>query len=474
MTTEIPPSITTPDNVETRVGTLRFFDGFPDEATVEKCYDNLDFQRGVQAYLTGLPAVSVEAFRRGMAESFGPGNQTAIIAEQLMDAKTLGLTGNNNTPYIFLTLDTKDGPLVVEIPPGVLGMLDDSWERWVEDVGFTGPDKGNGGKYLLLPPDYKGDVPEGYFVARSRTFGHWLFFRTFLKDGDPKPGVDSVKKLLRVYPLAEAANPPAMKFFNFSGKAFNTISPVDFSFYEYLNRVIQEEPNEAMSPDTLGLFASLGIEKGKPFAPDARMKKILTETAAVGNATARTLAYRCRIKDAYYYPNSAWCIPWIGGSYQFEQNGVRILDASAFYFFYGIGISPGMSEKLVGKGSQYAAAFVDAKANPLDGSKTYKVHLPPDIPVKDFWSLIVYDNQTRSQLQTDQRFPMVSSQTKDLLTNDDKSVDVYFGPKAPAGKENNWVQTIPGKGWNVLMRLYGPLEPWFDKTWRPGEIEQVQ
>jgi hypothetical protein len=473
MTTDIPPSITTPDRVETRLGTLRFFDGFPDKATVEKCYDNLDFQRAVQTYLTGLPAVSTDAFRRSLAESFGPANQTAIISEQMLDAKTLALTGNNNTPYTFVWLDTKDGPLVLEMPPEALGMLDDSWQRWVTDVGVTGPDKGKGGKYLLLPPGYKGDIPEGYLVAHSHTFGNWLFFRVFLKDGDPKPGVESVKKLLRVYPLAKAAKPPEMKFVDFSGKAFNTIGPADFSFFEYLNRVIQEEPNEALSPDTLGLFASIGIEKGKPFAPDARMKKVLTEAAAVGNATVRTLAYRSRIKDAYLYPNSAWCLPWVGGSYQFEQNGVRLLDAQSWYFFYAIGISPGMSEKMVGKGSQYAGAFVDAKGNPLDGGKKYKLHLPPNIPVKDFWSLIIYDNQTRSQLQTDQRFPSVSSQTKELLINDDKSVDVYFGPKAPTGKENNWVQTIPGKGWNVLLRLYGPLDPWFDKAWRPGEIELV-
>jgi hypothetical protein len=200
------------------------------------------------------------------------------------------------------------------------------------------------------------------------------------------------------------------------------------------------------------LFASIGIENGKTFAPDARMKKILTEAAAVGNATVRTLAYKSRIKDAYLYPKSAWCLPWVGGSYQFEQNSVRLLDAQSWYFFY---------------------AFVDSEGNPLDGSKTYKLQLPPNIPVKDFWSVIIYDNQTRSQLQTDQRFPSVSSQTKGLAINDDRSVDVYFGPKAPTGKENNWVQTIPGKGWNVLLRLYGPLEPWFDKTWRPGEIELV-
>jgi hypothetical protein len=471
MTTDIPSSIIAPNTVETRLGTLRFTDGFPDDATAAKVYDNLDFQRGVQAYLAALPAVSIEAFRRSYAD-FGPVNQTVLISEQLLDAKSLFLTANTTTPYTVLYLSTKDGPLVLEVPPEVLGPMDDAWFRWVTDVGITGPDKGKGGKYLLLPPGYTGAVPDGYFVARSRTVGNLLFFRTFLKDGDPKPGVDSVKSSLRVYPLSQAANPPPMKFVNITGKAFNTIGPGDYSALEFVNRVIQDEPIDALDPDTLGLFAAIGIEKGKPFAPDDRMKKILTEAAAVGDATTRTMLYKNRIKEAYFYPNSAWMTVFIGGSYKFEQDGAVKLDAKAMFFFYATGITPAMTMEMVGKGSQYAGAFVDAKGNPLDGSKMYSLHLPPNIPAKNFWSFTLYDNQTRSMLQTDGS-PAVGSLTKGLLINADGSVDVYFGPKPPTGKEANWVQTVPGKGWNTLLRLYGPLEPWFNKTWRPGEIEPI-
>jgi hypothetical protein len=470
MTTDIPASIITPDKVETPIGTLKFVDGFPDKETVTKVYDNLDFQRGTQAYLQALPIVSIEGARRAIL-SFGPANQTCVISEQLLDSKSLFLTANTTTPYSCVWLDLKDGPLVLEIPSFVLGPIDDALFKWDSDIGFTGPDKGKGGKYLLLPPGYSGSVPDNYFVVKCRTFGHLMFFRTFLKDGNPSPGVENVKKNLKIYSLSQAANPPAMQFFNMSGKAFNTIGPSDFSAFEYTDHMIQAEPADVMPPDMLGLYASIGIEKGKTFSPDARMKKILVGAAAVGDATARTLTYQSKIKEAFFYPNSGWLTVFIGGSYTFQDSmGVRILDAQSMMFFYATGITPAMSMKMVGQGSAYAGCFIDSKGEALDGSKTYKIHLPPNIPAKEFWSFTAYDNQTRSMLQTDQQFPAVGSENKKMLVNKDGSVDIYFGPKAPAGQENNWVQTIPGKGWNTLLRLYGPLDPWFNKAWQPGEF----
>lgn len=474
MTTTIPTGIESPDKVETRLGTLHFFDGFPDDASVEKLYDNLDFQRAVQAYLLGLAPVNQLANRKGILE-VGPANTTVPIFETMMNARSIFLTPNNNTPYTWFWLDLRNGPLVMEVPPKVLGLIDDMWYNFVTDVGFVGPDKGEGGKYLLLPPGYEGEVPEGYFVVRPTTFSVWVPWRTFLENGDPKPGVDRVKKFLKIYPLSQAANPPKLNFVNVSGRDFNTVGPADYPFWEYLNQVVQEEPTESVDPVTLGLWASIGIQKGKPFNPDARMKKILTEAALVGDATARAIMYRWRSPEGYYYPDtkSAWRTGFVGG-YKFEENGARHLDGYAGFFFYATGVTPAMDSKEVGEGSQYMAAFVDSKGNPLDGGNNYKLHLPPNIPVANFWSVILYDNQTRSMLQNDQQWPAVSSQTKGLLVNPDSSVDIYFGPKPPAGKENNWVQTIPNKGWNTLLRLYGPLQPWFDKTWRPGEIELVK
>jgi hypothetical protein len=474
MTTKIPSDITTPDAVETRLGTLRFFDGFPDDATVEKVMDNLDLSRGVQAFLSGMPGASLAGMRSGFRK-LGVGNGTILLFESLLDSESLFLTGNTDSVYFSTWLDLTDGPLVLEAPPRVLAFLDDFWFQYVIDIGNAGPDKGQGGKYLVLPPDYKGEVPQGHFVARSRTNNLWLMGRGFKVDGDLRPGVESIKKNLRIYPLAQAKNPPQTIFLNGSGMELNPIHANDFGYFEELNQIVQEEPNDALDPERLGLFASIGIEKGRPFAPDARMKAILTEAAAVGNATVRAILFRNRTPEAYFFPNSAWMTTFIGGSYEFlSQPGVRNLDARSLFHYYATGITPAMAMKMVGIGSQYAAAFVDSDGKPLDGSKTYKIHLPPNIPAKDFWSFVVYDNQTRSMLQTDARFPSVGSASEGIVANPDTSVDVWFGPTAPKGHEANWVQTIPGKGWNVLFRLYGPLQSWFDKTWKPGEFELVK
>ena len=469
--TAMPPGVAIADKVETRLGTLNFHGGFPDQASVEKLYENLDFQRAVQAYLLALPVVNQVGNRDGILQ-MGPANTTVPIWENLVDSRTVELTANDNTPYTWFWLDLRNGPLVLEVPPKVLGLVDDIWYHWNGDIGFTGQDRGKGGKYVIVPPGYQGKLPPGHFVIRSGSFSVWVAWRTFLVDGDPRPGVEMVKKVLKIYPVGQATKAPVLNFVNMSGKPFNMVGPADYRFWELLAKVVQDEPTDTVDATTLGFWASIGIAKGKPFAPDERMKKILTDAAAVGDATARAIMYRWRTPDGYYYPNSAWRLGFIGG-YKFEVNGARQLDAYSGFFFYATGVTPAMDSKIVGEGSQYMAAFVDSKGNVLDGGKIYRLHLPPNIPVKNFWSVILYNNQTRSMIQTDRRYPSVSSQSKGLKVNGDGSVDVYFGPTAPAGEESNWIQTAPGTSWNTLLRLYGPLESWFDKTWRPGEIELV-
>jgi hypothetical protein len=474
---DIPPWITTPDGVETRIGTLKFHHGAPDEQTVKLVYDHLDFSRGVDAFLTGIPATSVRAACNGLEQAGIKPNQGIGITEDLIDARSLFLTPNTTTVYVFTCLDLKNGPMVLQVPSGVLGPVDDAFFRWVTDIGLTGPDRGKGGHYLFVPPGYTGDLPsEGYFVVKPRTNSLLVFFRAFVKGGDIPAAVQHVKNGANVYPLnatSETGDPPKAQFVNTSGVKFNTISANTVRFYEELNEVVQNEPADFVDPDKVGLFAAIGIEKGKPFAPDERMKGLLTDAVAVGNATARTILFASRDGRAKFYPDRQWFTAFVGGSYLFQEGAERLLDAKTMFFYYATGITPAMSMAKVGSGSAYAAVVRDAKGNYFDGAKTYKVTLPGPIPAKDFWSFVIYDNQTRSLLETDQKLAGVDSTSQGLKTKADGSVTVWFSPKAPPGEEDNWVQTMPGKGWNVLLRLYGPLEAWFDKSWKPGDIELV-
>jgi hypothetical protein len=476
MATDIPASITTPDRVETRIGTLEFFDGFPTPETVELVYDNLDFIRGVEAFLSVCPAASLHAMLEGI-ESVGIDRNGAIsITETLLDARAFYLTPNTETVYIGSVLDLRNGPVVVESPPNTLGMVNDYFFRYVSDMGNAGPDKGEGGRYLYLPPDWEGEAPEGYFTYRSPTYKNLMFWRGFLIDGDPQPATDEAKKRIKVYPFGETAEDTEMKFVNTSGLFHNTIHANDLGFYKEVHAVIDAEPATAFSPEILGLLSAIGIEKGRPFAPDKRLKPILTEAVAVANATARALSFKARDPRAYYYQDSAWFTAFVGGSHEFlRKDGARDLDARTIFHYGYTAVTPAMVNEKVGVGSQYAVACLDADGKYLDGSKTYKLTLPKGIPAKDFWSFVNYDPQTRSLLQTPSTpYPSLGSQSDPKpAINDDGSYTIYFGPTAPEGKESNWIQTVPGKGWFTILRLYGPLEPWFDKSWKPGEIELI-
>lgn len=470
---DVPVGVTTPDKVQTELlGTLEFFDGLPSQETVRKAYDFLDLSRGAEAFLNGIPAASVYAVLEGLqGEGLEPGDLG--IFEELMDARSLFLTPNSTTMYCMAELNVKDGPVVAEIPPGVLGPVDDAFFCWVTDVGVTGPDQGKGGKYLFVHRDYKGAIPEGYFVARTPTYRNLFFFRAFVQGDDLAGTAGAVKARFRAYPLAQAANPPQQKFVNLSGKRFNTVHANSFQFYEELNAVIQYEPADAFNPELVGQFASIGIKKGQPFHPDARMKKLLTEAVAIGNAAARAISFAPRKQSVFFYPDRRWNSPFAGMSYEFLNNGERVLDDRIFFHYMATGITPAMAAPKPGTGSAYALTARDANDNYLDGGKTYTVTLPGPVPVNNFWSFMVYSGQHRSMLETDQRLAGLDSNNPSVKPNADGSYTMWFGPKAPRGHEGNWIQTMPGKSFNVILRLYGPLEPWFDQTWKPGDLELV-
>ena len=468
---KIPKGLLTPDKYPTRVGDIEFFDGIPTAATAEALYNHLDYIRGVQTFLTGMPAASLEAIRRSEIRDGETNSNHVSIFDELMDSNSLFLTGNTDTVYVSAILNLKeDGPTVIELPAG------------------TGPDAGEGGKYLILPPDYDGDLNgpvggqeteidgESYYVAQSTSWINWFIARGFLQDGKPDFSSNLFREGLKIYPLAQKDNPPEMEFTNMSGVAYNTIHSTDFDFFKELHTVIEREPVSFLDPELRGLFASIGIQKGKTFAPDLRMKNILIKAAEVANATARTLLWYERNPADFIYEGSYWKVGFPGGNYEFlrdEGAGGRDLDGRTEFFYFATVNTPAMTLKLIGKGSQYAWGALDENGDYLDGGKSYRLNIPADPPADNFLSIVLYDPQTRSQLQTSQPFPSYNSEKhKDSVTyNEDGSVDLYFGPEAPEGLESNWIETVPGKGFFAILRLYSPTEPWFEKTWRPGDIE---
>lgn len=475
-TTTIPSGITTPNTVQTSIGELNYFDGVPTKATATKVQDYIDTSRGVDVFLRGIPGASLQGLVQGGADLGVDANGKVLIFDKLMDSKALFLTANTSTLYILPYINTKEeGPIVVEVPPAMLGAFNDAWFRYVGDVGLAGADRGKGGKYLVLPPKYEGEIPEGYTIIKPKTYSVWLFMRGNISKGI-EGAVKNVKDHLKIYPLSEAKSPRKTEYISASGKYFNTIHTNDYTFYEHLNHLIQGESDEMLDAETKGILASIGIKKGHKFAPDARMKKILVDAVAIANAAARVNNYYPKgdMKMVYFYDDkpTEWVMAYPAKNVFYNYDGALNTDARAFFHYTYTAVTPAMATPRVGKGSDYAIAFKDAKHEAFDGSKTYKIHIPANVPVADFWALTLYDTQTRSQLQTDQPFPTIGSQDKGFTQNADGSYDVYFGPERPEGK--NWLQTIPGKSWFIILRMYGPLEPWIEKKWRPSEIELVK
>ncbi|MGB0937571.1 MAG: DUF1254 domain-containing protein [Colwellia sp.] len=474
----IPSYLVTPDKVTTKyVGELQFRDGFPTDETLVKTNDFMDTARAFELFESGMATASMYAMLKGHRDIGVVPNKTVALTEQLMDAKSLWLTPNTTTPYAHAEINVKNGPVVIEIGSPVISILDDAYFKYVGDIGLGNPkDAGKGGKYLVVGHEYKGEIPDGYIVLKTNTYRHWLLTRPFqLPNEKLEQTLTKFKNALKIYPLDEAENPQPLEYINVSGIQYNTLHATDSTIYNELNDVIQYEAANSGDPEMLGLAKAIGIEKGKPFKPDARMQKILTEAANLANAAFRGVMYKPRNPDVYFYPDRKWYSPLAAGSHEFlDANGARVLDDRIGFHFYATGITPFMVTPKVGSGSVYEIGSMDENGDMLDGGKTYKVTLPGPIPARDFWSFMVYDNQTRSILETDQKTGGVDSKLKGMKKAEDGSVTIYFGPKAPEGQEKNWVQTMPNKGFNVLLRLYGPEQEWFDKTWKPSDFIEVK
>jgi hypothetical protein len=511
---ETVQSLAAPDSVDTRIGTLEFEDGAPTAGTAQTVYDTLAFTNALNVYNNSFRGASAYAIAEGL-NSIGAKDNDVVIFSELMDSSSLFLTANADTVYYMAVIDLTKGPMVIEQAPDALGTINDMWFSWVIDIGRPGPDRGLGGKYLLVPPGYDGPLPEGgYFIAHASTTRLLYAARSFLVKDDPKPAVDNIKANLKIYPyapgaygtsIAEAltgevrlgreAEVPEMTFIEASGKAFNTIPPSDYAFFEMVNANVQQEPATSYDVELAGQLAAIGIVHGKEFAPDDNMKQILTDAAAVGQAAGRALNWRYAMAhpDWAYYPDSQWGNMLFEGGAFFETpppefadgmfkpyppTGARTLDSrTAFYYAYTLD-SPGMIMRIPEVGSQYLMGFLDADGDPFDGAETYKVTLPKDIPAAAFWSFTLYDNQTRSMLQTPQKYPRAGSQgypSPAAEADSDGSTTIWFAPDQPDGvARGNWIQTDPDKGWFTILRLYSPLPSFFTKEWRISEIELVE
>ena len=507
-------SVSTPDKVDSRIGTLEFDDGAPSEATAALLYDHLDFVHGVEAFLGALPGASLAAVRRGFLAA-GVEDGSFSMFPELMDSASMFLTANCDTIYFWGFLDLSDGPMVIDVPSidapsGILATVDDMWFRWVTDIGLPGPDRGEGGRYLIVGPGYDGPLPDsGFHVSHSRTTRITVIGRAFMIDNDPKIADEVIRTGFKVYPyvpgssgtavatflrgdspLGAAPAIPETRFVEATGKSFNTVFPNDFSFWELVHELLQQEPPEAGDPEILGLLASVGIAHGKPFEPDERMRKILEDAVEVGNATARTVTFAARPEEGFaFYPDSAWESALFVGGYEFvdppprdhgrrRRPGAQRRGAEARTRAPTSSTWPPASPRRCACGSPASGRSTSTRCATARASSstvraaTASPFLRTSRRAASGRSSCTTGRPVRCCRPTSPCLGSAASPAPSQ-TNQDGTIDIYFGPTAPEGKESNWLQTVPGKGWWTILRLYNPLQAFFDKTWRPSEIEPI-
>ena len=460
--------------IESPVGTFTFEQGFPTGSTSEDLMRFRTFYRAVEVFTQNTFGVSLYAMRESFAKAGAGKPNQVLVWKNRMDAKAVFLTANSETVYAMTFLDLKgDGPTVLESPPNALGILDDMWMRYIGDMGMMGPDQGRGGRFLVLPPGYEGDVPRGYHVMRSKTYGVWAIWRLGLVDGKTDTANALYEKHLKIYPLARKDDPEPTELIDATGKHIDTVHSENYLYMEELGKLVEEEHPDALPDGQKFMLASIGMEFGKPFRPDAELRKVLEKAVPVGAAMLRANMWDFKDPAKWIYEDRKWWNPFVGGAYKFDAHGFMDYDAQAFFAAYATGVTPAMATKVVGSGSQYLCGHQDAEGRPLDGGKTYRLRVPANVPAKNFWSVVAYDAASRSMVVNDQPFPSISSYTNPVA-NEDGSVDLWLAPTCPAGKEKNWIQTVPGKGVTVIFRLYGPLKPFFDKSWKLNDVELVK
>jgi hypothetical protein len=459
----------------------QLYDGnWPNEKEAQQLLDELYYQRAIHAYMTMLPALNVIGMRDGSEAAFGKGYNVLPIWKDRMDSRAWVPTPNADVIYSMSYLDLKEtGPLVVAAPPNVIGMFTDFFQRTITDVGAIGPDRARGGLYLLLPPDYQGHVPSGYFSFKSSTYNVFLFFRTVMAKGengpDPAPAVATAEKT-RIYPLwAEEKNVKPMEFPNGSGKRINMMYPTDFAYWEKLKAFVDYEPVEAITPELRGVLASISIIKGQPFKPTESQKKLLIK--AVETAPKMILAMRLMGRPDgrnLYYKDRQYERAWAGGTAEFMQDSYLDIDQRGGFFQYAYSSAPAMVMRTINAGSKYPFTIRDKDGNLFNGSHHYKLHLPAGIPAKLFWAVTLYNVTDGTMPETSQLMPSKNG-FENTVKNEDSSIDLYFGPTKPEGvAETNYIKTIEGRAFITVIRLYGAGIEFFDQNWKPDDVVKLK
>jgi hypothetical protein len=454
--------------------------------------DEMVYQYAVQSYLWSLPILNMYGMKEGSEAKFGKGYNVLPIWKKRLNAKTLVTTPNSDVIYAMGYLDLKeDGPIVIEAPPGLQGILDDFWQRpipsegeidgrrWAGDVGLPGPDKGKGGKYLILPPDFKGEIPSGFLTFRSGTYGVFVFWRGFFRDPKQLEGPVKVMEQTRIYPLGKEAAPKPMQFPDASGVPVNMLYPHDETAFDMLQRIVDTEYVDPADMNMRGMLAAICIVKGQTFSPDAKRRALLRKAAQSAFEMGHVIGSEVITErpGGLYYADRHFVNGFPAGlTATFEAPAAAPtytdIQLRSGFFTLAYSASPAMAINIADVGAKYPTAFKDADGDLLMGDRSYLLHLPAGIPAKLFWSVTVYDAVTASGLDNGQPFPSINQMDRPAA-NADGSTDIYVGPRSP-GDGKNWLATVPDKGFFVILRLYGPTKAFYEQTWKPDDIVKVK
>jgi hypothetical protein len=462
------PAFAEPSTINSRIGPLSFThdfeNGYPTKETQEKLFDEMDFQRATQAYLWGLPIVAFAQWQYEHENVFGAKSGDIVFYRDYADKAGL-LTANATTPYAasFINLE-ETGPIVIDMPEAdVRGATSSMWQ--IAIAAMTEP-----GRYVFYAPGTEAPKVENARIFEAPT--NSIFFGIRLLSTDEAQREKDLAKI-KIYPLSEISSPPETKVINVNGRPWEGWQPRGLAYFERLADILGREPVAERDRFFMAMLKPLGIEKGKPFEPDDRQKKILTEAALVGEAMAKANDFfNPRLEQSHYADNSNWEIATVSPPGQRWKN-YDALDGRAAWFYEAVTNDPAMQSHTPGQGQIYLGAYRDADGDWLDGANNYVLHVPANPPAAAFWSVTVYDVATRALIANKQQIADKSSRM-DLIKNDDGSVDIYIGPDAPEGKEANWIPTVPGKAWFAYFRFYSPTEAYFDRSWVLPDIKKAK